>query len=101
LAANFNPTTGNGCPTGVGAAFRDANNSADADPTNNGLASLPAPGNRTILGRTASLTRNAIPSTTSPNVLTINYTVATTTTPTQELARVYTEVLPAAALGCL
>ncbi|QHV00452.1 prepilin-type N-terminal cleavage/methylation domain-containing protein [Synechocystis sp. CACIAM 05] len=100
LAANFNPTTGNGCPTGVGAAFRDANNSADADPTNNGLASLPTPGNRTILGRTTSLTRTPA---VSDNVLQLTYTVTNTeiTDPQKKvLATLYTEVLPAAALTC-
>jgi prepilin-type N-terminal cleavage/methylation domain-containing protein len=100
LAANFNPATGNGCPTSVGATFRDANNSADTDPTNNGLASLPTPGNRTILGRTASLTRTPA---VSDNVLRLTYTVTNTeiTDPNKNvLASLYTEVLPAAALTC-
>jgi prepilin-type N-terminal cleavage/methylation domain-containing protein len=102
LAASYTVKTG--CPTGVGAAFRDANNSTDADLTNNGLASLPTPGNRTILGRTASLTRDP---NASDNVLGLTYTVRNTeiTNTTAEpnknvIATLYTEVLPAAALSC-
>ncbi|UAJ74502.1 prepilin-type N-terminal cleavage/methylation domain-containing protein [Synechocystis sp. PCC 7339] len=89
-----------GCPTGVGTAFRDANNSGDANLDNNGLASLPAPANRTILGRTASLTRTP---TVSGNVLQLNYIVRNieiTDTNKSILASLYTEVLPAAALTC-
>lgn len=98
LAANFNPSTGNGCPSGVGDAFR-TNSTAGV-----GLASLPVPGNKTILGRTASLTRTA---TGAGNVLTLTYRVDNTeiadTTQNRSsriLASLYTEVLPAAALTC-
>ncbi|MCT0254916.1 MULTISPECIES: hypothetical protein [unclassified Synechocystis] len=95
LAANFNPSTNNGCSTStVGEAFR-TNSTANV-----GLASLTAPANRPILGRTASLTRTA---TAVGNVLQLTYTVRNTEiTDTNKniLASLYTEVLPAAALTC-
>ncbi|UOO10538.1 MULTISPECIES: type II secretion system protein J [unclassified Synechocystis] len=100
LAANFNPATGNGCPTSVGETFRDANNSADADPNNDGLASLPVPANKSIVGVTAAITRTPG---VSNNVLTLSYRVRNTNVTDNDmatLATLYTEVLPAAALAC-
>lgn len=99
LAANFNPTTNNGCSDStVGAKF------SAASTANSGLANTGNPATttstKTILGRNASLSRIANG---SGNVLQLTYTVTNTeiTDPQKKvLATLYTEVLPAAALSC-
>ncbi|WP_228015236.1 type IV pilus modification PilV family protein [Synechocystis salina] len=103
LAANFNPSTNNGCSDStVGAKF----NTASA--ANSGLGNANNPETttsaRTILGRNASLSRTT---TGANNVLQLTYTVIDTEIvntledPDKNvIASLYTEVLPAAALTC-
>lgn len=85
LAANFTSTTN--CTT----------NTVATDFNTNGLSGLTNNPTRTFLGRTYTLTRTRTP---SANVLQISYSVGTTTTPTETLATLYTEILPQAALNC-
>jgi type II secretory pathway pseudopilin PulG len=98
LANNFDPPTGNGCPSGVGAAFNTASTA------NSGLANSTSPATtvstRTILGKTIRLTRTA---TVSGNVLTLNYLAedpAIANADQAKVAQLYSEVLPRAALSC-
>lgn len=54
---------------------------------------------KTFFGKDYTMTRTAIPSSTNPKILTITYTVRNASD-TSDLATLYTEILPAAALSC-
>lgn len=86
LAADYtDPDDDDACSDGIGQAFN-----ADV------IASLPDPGNRTILGRTVTLEREEDDD--GGSVSTLLYTA--TDEEGNVLATLYTEVLPAAALDC-
>ena len=84
-AANYTTPTTNGCTNStIGADFRDSD--------------LPAVGTstQTLFGKDYTIFRTPTP---SANVLQITYTVRNASY-TSDLATLYTEILPAAALGC-
>jgi Tfp pilus assembly protein PilV len=62
-------------------------------------SSLPTLASKTFFGKDYTMTRTPSVSSTNPQVLIINYTVRNASD-TSDLATLYTEILPAAALSC-
>ena len=58
------------------------------------------PVNRTIMGKSYTMTRNTSGTDPNPQILTINYTIGETSDNTRTLANLYTEIIPAPAMAC-